>query len=47
MRNYIDICHEESERCATYPEQSTVYFVKVANITVESASVIPQGKKWE
>ena len=41
MQNYIDSCHKESEICAAYPEQSTAHFENVANITINSASVIP------
>ena len=42
---YIDSCHKESEICAAYPEQRTVHFKKVANITINSDSVIPQEEK--
>ena len=45
MQNYIDSCHKESERLAAYPEQSTSNFENIVNITVESASLIPQEKK--
>ena len=45
MQNYIDSCHKESERHAAYLEQSTGNFENVADITVDSASVIPQEKK--
>ena len=45
MRNYVDSCHKESERCPAYPEQITAYFEKVANITVDGASAIPQEEK--
>ena len=44
MKNYIDSCHKESERHTAYPEQSTEHFENVANITVDSDSVITQGK---
>ena len=44
MWDYIDSCHKESERRATYPEHSTAYVENVANTTVNSASVIPQEK---
>ena len=37
--------HKESERHAAYLEQSTADFENVANITVDSASVIIQDKK--
>ena len=40
MQDYIDIFHKESERHAEYPEQSTGHFEKVANITVDSNSLI-------
>ena len=45
MKTYIDSFHKESERRAAYPEHSTANFEIVANITVNSASVIPQEKK--
>ena len=41
MKNNNESCHKESERCAVYPEQSTVYFEKIANINVGYDSVIP------
>ena len=44
MQNYIDICLRELERRADYPEHSTAHFENVANITVNSASVIHQEK---
>ena len=43
MQERIDSFHKESERHAAYPEQSTAHFEDVANITFDSASVIPQG----
>ena len=43
MQNCIDSCHEESDIYAEYPEQSTVHFKNVSNITVNSDSVIPKG----
>ena len=45
MQNYIDSCHKELERRAAYPEQSTTNFENVANITVDSDSVIPKDKQ--
>ena len=47
MQNWIDIFHKESERRASYPEQRTAHFENVANITVDSASVITQEEKLE
>ena len=41
----IDSFHKESERHAAYPEQSTAHFENVANITVDSISIIPQKIK--
>ena len=43
MQESIGSFHTESERHAAYPEQSTAHFEDVANITFDSASVIPQG----
>ena len=45
MREHIDICRKEFKRHAVYPEQSTTYFEDIANITVDSASIITQGNK--
>ena len=45
MWEHVDICHKYSEICAAYPKQSTAHFEDVANITVDSASVITQEKK--
>ena len=45
MQDYIDIFHKESERHAEYPEQRTTHFEKVANITVDSNSVIIHQKQ--
>ena len=45
MRTYIDIFLKESEEYVAYPEQSTVHFENVANITVGRDSLIPQEKK--
>ena len=45
MRNYIDGCHKESERCETYLEKRTAHLENVANITVNSDGVIPQEKQ--
>ena len=44
-RNYVDSCHKESEIRAAYLEKSTSHFKNVANITVDSDSVIPQDRK--
>ena len=40
MREHIDSFYKESERRALYLEQITAHFEEVANITVDSASVI-------
>ena len=40
LQKYIDGCHKESERRATYPEQSTPHFENIANITVDSTILI-------
>ena len=45
MREHIDSCLKQSEKCAAYLEQSTEHFEDVANITTNGASVILQGKK--
>ena len=45
LRNYIDSCHKESLICAAYMKQRTEHFENVANITINSANVIPQEKK--
>ena len=45
MQDYIDSCHKESERRAAYLEQSTAYYENIENITVDSASLIPQEKQ--
>ena len=45
MRNYIDKCNKESEKYAAYPEQSTIHFENVVNITVDSDCVITQEKQ--
>ena len=37
--------HKESERHTAYPEQRTVHFENVANITVDSDSVFTKNKK--
>ena len=44
MQDYIDSCNKESERQASYLEQSTAHFENIANINVDSASVITQEK---
>ena len=44
MREHIDSCQKQSEKCAAYLEQSTEHFEDVAKLTVDSASVIPQEK---
>ena len=41
MKSYIDNCHKESERRASYPKHSTAHFENVANITIDSAILIP------
>ena len=45
MQTYIDSYKKESEKCAAYPEHSTVHFEYIANITVDSDSVISQEKQ--
>ena len=45
LQTYIHGYNKESEKCAAYPGQSTVYFENVANITVNSESVIPKMKQ--
>ena len=40
--SYIDSCHKEPERCASYLEKSTLQFENVVNITINSDSVIPK-----
>ena len=47
LRNYIDSCHKESLICAAYMKQRTEHFENVANITINSANIIPQEKKRE
>ena len=47
MQYYIDSCHKELERYASYPEQSTANYDNLANITVDSASGTPQEKQNE
>ena len=42
---YIDSSHKKPERRAAYPEQITVHFENIDNITIDSASVIPKEKK--
>ena len=42
---YIDIFHKESERHASYSEQSTSHFNNVANITVDNDGITPQNKQ--
>ena len=44
LKNYIDICHKELERCAAYPEQSTENFNKITNINIDSDVINPQNK---
>ena len=44
-KNYIDICHKEPEIREAYPEESIAHFENVANINVDSASVLSQEKK--
>ena len=42
---YIDSCHKEPERHATYPEHSTAHFNNVANITVNIDSITLKNKQ--
>ena len=44
MQKYIGIFYNKPERCVDYPEQSTTKIKNVVNITVDSASEIPQEK---
>ena len=46
MQEHIYIFRKELERRAAYLEQSSAHFEDIANITVDSDSVIPQGKNW-
>ena len=45
LQTYIDIFHNESERHAMCPEQSTAHFENAVTITVDSDSVLAQKKK--
>ena len=45
MRNYFDSCYKESERRASYLEQSTAHFNNVSKITIDIDSIITQRKK--
>ena len=45
LQTYINSYKRESEKNASYPEQSTVHFEDVVNIIVYSDSVTSQKKK--
>ena len=45
MQEHIDSCQKESGKHVAYSEQRTAYFEDAGNITIDSASVIPQQKK--
>ena len=45
MRENIDRCHNESESCTEYAEQSNTHFNNVVNITKNSDSITSQKKK--
>ena len=42
MKFFIDIC---KNKLVSYPEQNTLNFENVANITADSDSITPQKKK--
>ena len=47
MKTYIDSCKKESEIRTAVLEQNTEIFDNIANITVNSDNLIPQGGEGE